>query len=376
MATKKEKKPKGILSLDKIGKKYHSALASSLALSDEQILRIPSRVLALNYQLNGGLPYGKIIEIYGPESTGKSLLAQDFAYCTIAMGGMVIWADAENAWSNTWATQNGLALDKVYILPNENAIEKISDWGLEMMKHLRTQLVNNEPILFVIDSTAALETLDNVGTSQVDKRAEMGNRAKKIYEFFRTRNKLLGDLGVTTILINQIRKKVGASQWEDPDTTPGGQAARFYASQRLSLGRSKSIKETIGRNKDRKTGQNVKFYTKKDKTGPPREATDGKVYYLSTKDHGIGFDKYVGLPELLVDLGVITRLKGNSRYYYKDKMIAHGEEAMMQVLQTDEELRRKLIKRSGINTISKALARIEAQTTNLFPIQHGASDEE
>lgn len=364
------KKKEGIKlsSSSKITKKYGSGKASDFALESDTILRIPTRVLTVNHQTNGGLPYGKILELFGPESVGKSLLATDYAYVTIAMGGEVIWADAENSWNNTWASENGLDLEKIWLLPNENCIETISDWALETMMEVRSRLLNNEPILFVIDSTAALDTVDNIGVSQTDKKAEMGNRAKKIYEFFRLRNKLFGKLGVSVILINQLRSKVGASKYEDPDTTPGGQAAKFYASQRIALVRGKAIKEVL-KGKEVKVGQNVYIRTKKDKTGPPGETSAAKVYFRKTTKHTVGFDKYFGLPELLVDLGIVERKKGSSRYYYKEKMIANGEDAMNRVLTEDEELRRKLIKKSKILTISKAIERMENVKVNLFPIE-------
>lgn len=378
-----KKKTVKVISLDKINKKYGSGTAQAVALSDELVLRIPSRILSLNHQLNGGIPYGKIIEIFGPESTGKSLLSTDFAYCTIQLGGEIIWADAENSWSNTWAAENGIDLEKVHLLSNENSIEVISDWAAETALALRSRLTNNEPILLVIDSTAALDTLDNDGASQVDKKAEMGNRAKKIYEFFRIRNKLFGSLGVSVILINQLRKKVGAGMFEDPDTTPGGMAARFYASLRLSLIRSKAIKQNIRNKKDVKVGNNVIFRTVKDKTGPPRDSNYGKVYFRKCS-MDVGFDRYFGLPELLVDLEVLHRKKGNTRYYPgkklkdkypEDKMFANGEDAMLELIRTDADLRSNLIKASKINTISRTLKKMEKINTNLFPVKVKASDD-
>ena len=378
MATKKKSKAKTkVLSGAKITKKYHSGLASDLTVEADKIPRIPSRIVALNYQLNGGLPFGKIMELFGEESTGKSLLATDFAYATQALGGEVLWADAENTFSGAWAAQNGLDLTKIHLLTQENAIEVISDWAADQIMECRSRLTHNEPILFVIDSTAALETLDNIDTSQVDKRAEMGNRAKKIYEFFRLRTTFFNKMGVSVILINQLRKKVGAGMFEDPDTTPGGAAAKFYASQRLSIRRGKSVKIVI-RSKERKVGQNVFISTKKDKTGPPRDTTATQVYFVASEDYGpVGFNKYMGLTDILLETKVLEKAKGSSRYYYKDKMVANGEDSLINKLSTDEEFRKKMIRKSGINTISRTRQLLESLTENLYPIiSNGSSDEE
>jgi recombination protein RecA len=359
-----------ILSPAKIAKKYPtSGLASDIAVEAESCLRIPTRIIALNYQLNGGLPWGKILEEFGEESTGKSLLAADFGYCTIALGGEVIWADAENSFEASWAIKNGLDLSKIHLLTQENSIEVISDWVADTAVSIRSRLVKNEPILFVLDSTAAIETIDNIGASQVDMKAQMGNRAKKIYEFFRMRSTMFNHLGVSCIFINQLRRKIGVSQWEDPDTTPGGAAARFYAHQRLKLSRGKQIKEKI-RGVEVKVGQNVFFKTAKDKTGPPRSTTQGRVYFLENKNRPVGFDRYFMLPELLVIKNVLDRKKGNSRYYLDGKMLANGEEAMLKLLAEDDKLRQLLIKKSRINTISRTRAKLAKISENLYSINN------
>lgn len=372
MATKKATIK--VLSANALKKKYPSAgLASVIAVPAENILRIPTRNIPLNFQLNGGLPYGKILEMFGEESTGKSLLSMDFAYCTQALGGEVIWADAENAFHAGWFEQNGLDLSRIHLLPEENAIEVISDWCRDTIIEVRSRLVKNEPILFVVDSTAALDCLENINTSQLEAKAEMGNRAKAIYKFLRIRNKMFAEYGVGVILINQLRKKVGASKYEDPDTTPGGAASKFYAAQRLGLVRGKQILKKIG-GVEKKVGQNVYLKTKKDKTGPPRSTTASQVYFIKTKNNPVGFDKYAGLPEILTQLEIVTRKKGSSRYYFGDKMIAHGEEKFIEVLKENDELRKKLISKAKINTISKTKSQLENITKNLYPVKAGKDD--
>lgn len=356
-----------ILSEKQLAKKYPgSGRAIEIALSDEHIIRLPTRCVPLNYQLNGGIIYGKIIEIFGEESTGKTLLAQDFGYCCQSLGGEIIWADAENSFNTAWATKNGLDPNTIHLM-EDCAMENISDWVQDTIISIRARLIKNEPILLILDSLAAIRCIEEIGESQLDARAKFGNRAKAISDFLGNRNKLFAKMGVCVILINQLRRKIGATQFEDPDKTPGGDATKFYAAQRLGLVRGKQIKKKIN-GIEVKVGQNVYLRTKKDKTGPPRSTTPAQVYFRSTKTNGVGFDKYFGLPELLVQLKVIERKKGASRYYMDGEVIANGEDAFMELLASNEELRKKLIHKSGINTISRVRSKLDNISTNLYPV--------
>lgn len=367
MAKKKSTKIKK-QSQTALRKKYAgSGTASEIMVPAEDMLWLPSRFLAFNEQLGGGIPFGKIIEIFGQESGGKSLLAYDFAYCAQALGGIVLWADAEFAFTRTWALQNGLDLDRVELY-QEKAIENISDWSMDMAVYYRQQLTNNEPILLVTDSIAALDCIGNMNSSQVEAKAEMGNRAKAMDKMLRTRNGLWEKLGVSVVLINQLRSKIGASQFEDPDTTPGGKATRFYASQRIGVYGGKQIKGKINGYEDR-VGRLSSIRVKKNKVAPPKPTIKGaEVYFHPEYDAPIGFSKWFGLPELLVRKGVLQRKKNSSRYYLNDKMLANGEKALYKVIKEDNKLRRKLLNASGINTISKTRKKMEGLTGNQFDV--------
>jgi recombination protein RecA len=271
--------------------------------------------------------------------------------------------------------KNGIDLSRLHLLENVVAIETIADWVLDTMRFLRAKLTKNEPILFVLDSLAALTTIELEGMPQTDKKSEMGIRARKIGDFLRERNMEFKKYGICVILINQLRKKVGASQWEDPDQTSGGQATKYYAAQRIGISKGKQIKTKI-RGTEFKVGQNTYIRTRKDKTGPPRETTEAKVYFRKSSLGDIGFDKYAGLPELLVQKGVLERKKGSSRYYYDGAMVANGEDSLLEKLQADDSLRSKLIKKSGVNTISRTRNKIEALTKNLYPVKAGKVEEE
>ena len=350
-----------------LDKKYKGSGIASQVLNRGG-LRLPSRFLYLNYTIGGGLPYGKILEIFGEESSGKSLLAFDFAYCAQQLGGIVIWIDAEQAFTIEWAEANGLDLDKVDLY-SETAIENISDFIKDKAIYWRSILTNNEPILFVTDSIASLNCLSNVNADQMDAKAEMGNRAKKIDEMLRTRNGLLSDLGICSIFINQVRAKIGATKYEDPYTTPGGKAVAFYASIRLGIYGGKQIKGKIEGYEDR-VGRCSTIRVIKNKVGPPRPTIKAaEVYFNPLYKEPVGYKKYFGLAELLVRLKAVERKKGASRYYYKEKMIANGEEAFLKVLLSDDKLRSRLIRKSGINTISTTQKEIDEIQSNLYPVK-------
>ena len=217
--SKKEKPKRGLVAVtdNELKRKYPgSGLASDISVIPEDALWLPSRSIYLNYTMGGGIQYGRICEIFGGESSGKSLVAMDFGYSAQFLGGVLLWNDAEQSFDPQWAQTNGLDLTRTYVY-NETSIERISDWAADMAITMRSKLVNNEPIVIVTDSIAALDCEDNINSTQTNGKAEMGNRAKAIYRFLRTRNQLFSELGIVYIFINQLRKKVGATMFEDPD---------------------------------------------------------------------------------------------------------------------------------------------------------------
>jgi recombination protein RecA len=245
MLTKKKiiKKAGSVLSDSDLSKKYYgSGKASIISVLPEKALWIPSRHIYLNYTMGGGIPYGKICEIFGGESSGKTLVAMDFGYCTQTLGGVVLWNDAEQSFDPSWAEKNGLDLDRVILFP-ETSIEIISDWAADMAITYRSRLRNNEPILLVTDSTAALDCEANINSVQFNAKAEMGNRAKAIYKYLRIRNQMFAELGITLIFINQLRKKVGATMFEDPDCGFYDNIINFVDGRCLPIG--KVVEEKI-----------------------------------------------------------------------------------------------------------------------------------
>lgn len=368
MRSKKKAKPTiglKVKGVDDILKRYpNSGLATDIVLDPDEVIWLPSRSLRINNILGGGIPYGRILEVFGGESSGKTILALDFAAVTQALGGIVLWDDAEQSFTRNWAELNGVDLSKVY-LSSETAVEKISDWVADMGIYLRSQLTNNEPILFVVDSTAALECLANINVRQVDKKAEMGNRAKAIGDMLRLRNELWAKLGITSIFINQLRLKLNTGMFEDPETTPGGQALKFYAAIRMGMYRAKRIGEGKGENAIW-LGNNVNVRIKKNKVAPPKPSFTTEIYFNPDAPQGIGISKYLGLSDIFIKEGLITRKGGN--HYFNEDLLAKSGEEMDAILMQEDNILRQLTRHSSINTITKTKKVLKSLNRNLFPV--------
>lgn len=359
-------------SLKEMQKKFPGFVIASEN-DDTHLPWLPSRFHAFNYVLGGGIPYGKILELFGTESGGKTLMAYDFAYCCQYLGGVVLWADAEQSFTNDWAETNGLDLSRTVVY-RETAIEKISDWVASMALYWRSQLTHNEPILLILDSVSALDTEANINSEMSDAKADMGNRAKAIYKYFRIRNEMLYSLGVTQIYINQLRSNLKAGMFENPDTTPGGAALKFYASQRIGLYGGKNLTKKI-KGKERKVGKVTSIRTMKNKVAPPRFTIKAAPLYNNPKYNDIGYDKLHFLDEVLLEEEVIEK-SGGGVYRFGDKVIARGEEKFKATLAEDDELRRKLLRKAGINTLGATKKKLEKLTENLFPVSESAGSDE
>lgn len=334
---------------------------------------LPTRFLAFNKVTGGGCPFGKIIELFGEESSGKSLMAYDFAYCCQYLGGMVLWVDAEQSFTNDWAKKNGLDLDKIVVY-RSTSIEAISDWVANMALYWRSQLTHNEPILLVLDSVSALDTDINLNSEMLNASADMGNRAKAIYKYFRIRNEMLYSLGITQAYINQLRKNLKAGMFENPDTTPGGKALAFYASIRIGLYGGKQITKKI-KGKERKIGRVTSIRTIKNKVATPGPTLKGSPLYNNAKYvDSIGFDRLHFLDEILIEEEIIEKTKSGT-YSYRGKTLCRGAEKFADLLREDDDLRRKLIRKAGINTLGATKKLLESLNENLYPIDGINSDE-
>jgi len=371
-----------LLSDSALRKKYPNSSRADILLPSEKTLWIPSSCLALNWQTGGGIQFGKVTELFGYESTGKSLLAMDFGRTTQALGGVILWGDAEQSFNPQWAAKNGIDLARCEVYES-NDIEGFSDWAMDMILFYRSKLVKNEPILLVCDSIANLDCSANINSSMVEAKAEMGNRAKAIYKMYRTRMELYKKYGVAVLMINQVRNKVGASMFEARETTPGGDSTKFSASLRISLSASKQIKGyknakgvwVEDSSKGRKAGRNIYINIVKNKLAPPKDSVKTQVYFSKVVTGYTGYSRYHYLPEILIEEGVLKKAKGG-RYYYGEKMIAYGEEAILQELTDKPKMRKFMIDKAGINTLSSTKDKIASLKENLYPVKGKAKEDE
>lgn len=365
-----------ILTESELRHKYVNSNKADIILPKDNVIKLPSRVIPFNAQIGGGPSYGRIMELFGWESTGKSLLAMDYAYSTQYLGGQVLWADMENSWANSWAEECDLDTSEIELLDGDNAIEHFSDWAKDMILYYRAKLTNNEPILLVCDSIAAGETMANLEGDQSSAKAEMGNRAKAWDKMYRLRVPLFKRYGVCVVMINQLRGKIGATMFEAAETTTGGKATGFYSSIRVGLVKGKQIKGRISSKngfvedaRGDKCGSNVTIQIKKNKTFPPRDSIKTEVYFTPLKKGYVGYNKYLGLETLAMDAGIIHR-KGNT-YSVAGKKIASKKDDMISIIEHNQKLRKYIIKKLGVNTLSITEDKIHSFGTNLFKVKSG-----
>ena len=334
-------------------------------------LRLPSTFYLFNDTIGGGVPFGKILEIVGEESSAKSLMAYNLAYVCQQLGGHVIWVDAEQAWMNSWAEANGVDPNHVTVV-NDTRIEVISDVIADLAIYWRSQLTHNEPILLVVDSIAALDCSDNIDAKMVDGKAEMGGRAKALYKYFRIRNELLYKLGITQVYINQMRTALNVGFGKDNTTSTGGAALKFYASIRLGFYAGKQITVKV-KGKERRAGKVVTIRVLKNKVAPPKPSIKQCPVYFNPKYHEVGFDKCFGLLDVMLENEIVE--KSGSTYLFNGKSICRGEENFNKLLTEDDKLRRKLLRAAEINTLGVTKKQLAGITENLFPVDGDVSYE-
>jgi recombination protein RecA len=283
----------------------------------EEVEVIPSGSIALDIALGcGGFPKGRIIEIYGPESSGKTTLAiHAIAECQ-RQGGIAAIVDAEHAFDRFYAEALGVDVDNLFISQPDNG-----EQALEITENLiRSGAVD----ILVIDSVAALTPRAEIEGEMGDSK--MGLQARLMSQALRKLTATIGRTNCCCIFINQLREKIGV-MFGNPETTTGGNALKFYASVRLDIRKSGSaIKDKDGN----LTGNHVKVKVVKNKLAPPFRTAEFDLVF------GVGISKSGEIIDLGADLDVIQ--KSGAWYSYKGTKIAQGREAAKQFVEDNPEL--------------------------------------
>ncbi|HHT62435.1 MAG: recombinase RecA [Bacillota bacterium] len=283
---------------------------------------IPTGSLALDLALGvGGVPRGRVVEIYGPESSGKTTVALHIVAEAQKMGGTAAFIDAEHALDPLYAQNLGVDLD--------NLLVSQPDTG-EQALEIAEALVRSGAIdVIVIDSVAALvpraELEGDMGDAHVGLQARLMSQALR---------KLTGSIGksrTTTIFINQIREKVGV-MYGNPETTPGGRALKFYASVRMEVRRTETLKQ--GTNM---IGNRTRVKIVKNKVAPPFKQADFDIMY------GLGISKEGNLLDIGTELSIIN--KSGSWYSYGDERIGQGRENAKEYLKTHPDIAQEIEKK-------------------------------
>jgi recombination protein RecA len=284
------------------------------------VATIPTGSLSLDLALGGGLPQGRIIEIYGPESSGKTTLALHAVAEIQRSGGVAAFVDAEHALDPEYAGRIGVNLDTLLISQ--------PDTGEQALEITETLVRSSAVDLIVIDSVAALVPRAEIEGDMGD--AHVGLQARLMSQALRKLTGVISKSKTTVIFLNQLRLKIGV-MFGNPETTAGGQALKYYASVRMDIRGSEQIKDG-----DVSIGKHVKVKVVKNKVAPPFKVAEFDIMFNE------GISTAGDLIDLAVKHGLV--LKSGAWYSYKDEKIGQGREAAKQYLKDHEPLMKTLDK--------------------------------
>ena len=324
MSDAKEKLKALQLTLDKLEKTYGKGTV--MKLSDERVVDVPAistGSLGLDIALGiGGIPRGRITEIYGPESSGKTTLTLHCIAEAQRKGGLAAFIDAEHAFDKAYAEKLGIDTENLLISQPDNG-----EQALEIADHLiRSGAID----IIVIDSVAALVPKSELEGEMGDSK--MGLHARLMSQALRKLTGTISKTGCACIFINQLREKIGV-MFGNPETTTGGNALKFYASVRLDIRRIGQIKESA----DDITGNRVKVKVVKNKVAPPFKVVEFDIMY------GRGISKSGEIGDLGVELNTIQ--KSASWFSYGGNKLGQGRDAVKQLIEDNPELMEELEKK-------------------------------
>ncbi len=318
--TKEERKKALDAAIAQIEKSYGKG--SIMKLNESRVSAVevvPTGCLSVDLALGiGGLPRGRIVEIYGPESSGKTTLSLHVIAEAQKLGGTVAFIDAEHALDPVYARNLGIDTDNLYISQPDNG-EQALDIAEALVRSGGVDVV-------VVDSVAALtpkaEIDGEMGDSQIGLQARLMSKALRILTSVCNKSK------TCIIFINQLREKVGV-MFGNPETTPGGKALKFYASVRLDVRRVEGVKDG-----SEVVGNHTKVKVVKNKLAPPFRTAEFDIIF------GKGISRSSCIIDLGLDFGILT--KSGSWFSYNGERICQGRNALMKLLESKPELAQEM----------------------------------
>ncbi len=309
------------LTIDKLEKTYGKGAV--MKLSDEKVVDLPSiptGSLGLDIALGiGGIPRGRVIEIYGPESSGKTTLTMHCIAEAQKAGGLAAFIDAEHAFDKTYAEKLGIDTENLLISQPDNG-----EQALEIAEHLiRSGAID----IIVIDSVAALVPKGELEGEMGESK--MGLQARLMSQALRKLTGTINKTGCSCIFINQLREKIGV-MFGNPETTTGGNALKFYSSVRLDIRRIGQIKESA----DNILGNRTRVKVVKNKVAPPFKVVEFDIMY------GAGISKAGEILDLGVELGIIK--KAGSWFSYGGEKLGQGRDSVKNLIVDNPELSEEL----------------------------------